>query len=55
MATIYEITADLQAIADMMDDPELDPQVLQDTMEALKAGEQLDFAHLEQGESLRIK
>lgn len=36
MSTIYEITADLQAIADMMDDPELDPQVLQDTMEALE-------------------
>ena len=37
MANIYEITQDLLRIQSMMDDPELDEQVLKDTMEAVEA------------------
>ena len=36
MANIYEITQDLLRIQSMMDDPELDEQVLKDTMEAVE-------------------
>lgn len=36
MATLYELTEEWQQLIAMMDDPELDPQVLQDTMEALE-------------------
>ena len=36
MANLYEITANYIRIADMMDDPELDPQLLADTMEAVE-------------------
>lgn len=34
--TLAEITADFRQILDMMDDPELDPQTLADTMEGIK-------------------
>ena len=33
--TIYELTADFLRIQEMMEDPELDPQTLADTMEAV--------------------
>lgn len=36
MANIYEITQDYLHIQEMMEDPELDPQVLQDTFEAVE-------------------
>ena len=36
MANIYEITQDLLLIQSMMDDPELDEQMLKDTMEAVE-------------------
>ncbi len=36
MANIYEITQDLLRIQSMMDDPELDEQMLKDTMEAVE-------------------
>jgi uncharacterized small protein (DUF1192 family) len=35
MASIYEITDDFLRIQDMMEDPELDPQTLADTFEAI--------------------
>lgn len=35
MANIYEITQDYLRIQDMMEDPELDPQTLADTLEAI--------------------
>lgn len=34
--TLTEITADLRQIMEMMDDPELDPQTLKDTMEGIE-------------------
>lgn len=36
MANIYEITDDFLRIQDMMGDPELDPQTLADTLEAIE-------------------
>ena len=36
MASIYEITNDYLQIAAMMEDPELDPQTLADTMEGIE-------------------
>jgi hypothetical protein len=36
MASIYEITDDFLRIQDMMEDPELDPQTLADTLEAIE-------------------
>lgn len=36
MASIYEITDDFLHIQDMMEDPELDPQTLADTLEAIE-------------------
>ena len=36
MANIYELTADYLRIQEMMEDPELDPQTLADTMEAVE-------------------
>lgn len=36
MASIYEITNDYLQIATMMEDPELDPQTLADTMEGIE-------------------
>lgn len=36
MSSIYEITADYLRIMSMMEDPELDPQTLADTMEAVE-------------------
>ncbi|MBR6271378.1 MAG: siphovirus Gp157 family protein [Lachnospiraceae bacterium] len=43
MATIYELTEELQALLDMMADPETDPEVLADTIEAVQ-GEFADKA-----------
>lgn len=34
--TLYEVTADYLRIMEMMEDPELDPQTLADTMEAVE-------------------
>ena len=36
MASIYEITDDFLRIQEMMEDPELDPQTLADTLEAIE-------------------
>lgn len=36
MANIYELTDDYLRILELMEDPELDPQILADTMEAVK-------------------
>lgn len=36
MANIYELTDDYLRILELMEDPELDPQLLADTMEAVK-------------------
>ena len=36
MSSIYELTADFLRIQEMMEDPELDPQTLADTMEAVE-------------------
>lgn len=36
MANIYELTQDFLTIQEMMEDPELDPQTLADTMEAVE-------------------
>ncbi len=36
MANIYEITSDWFRVQDMMEDPELDPQTLADTLEAIE-------------------
>lgn len=36
MASIYELTDDFLRIQDMMEDPELDPQTLADTLEAIE-------------------
>ena len=36
MANLYEITQDYMTILAMMEDPELDPQTLADTMEAVE-------------------
>jgi len=36
MANIYEITSDWFRVQDMMGDPELDPQTLADTLEAIE-------------------
>lgn len=36
MANLYEITQDYLQILSMMEDPELDPQILADTMEAVE-------------------
>ena len=36
MSNIYEISTNLMQIMDMMDDPELDPQTLGDTFEAIE-------------------
>jgi hypothetical protein len=36
MANLYEITQDYMTILGMMEDPELDPQTLADTMEAVE-------------------
>lgn len=36
MATLFEIVDDLQNIYDMATDPEVDPEVFQDTLEAVK-------------------
>lgn len=35
MSSIYELTADYLRLMEMMDDPELDPRTLADTMEAI--------------------
>ena len=35
MASIYEITADYLELLDMAEDPEMDPQVFEDTLEAV--------------------
>lgn len=36
MANIFDLTADYQQLREMMDDPELDPQILADTMEGIE-------------------
>ena len=36
MANIYEIASDWFRVQDMMEDPELDPQTLADTLEAIE-------------------
>ena len=36
MANIYELTQDWVRIMSMMEDPELDPQTLADTLEAVE-------------------
>ena len=36
MSNIYEISTNLMQIMEMMDDPELDPQTLGDTFEAIE-------------------
>lgn len=36
MSTLYEITTDYLTLAAMADDPDIDPQVLQDTLEAVE-------------------
>lgn len=36
MSSIFELTDDYRQIAEMMDDPELDPQTLKDTMEGIQ-------------------
>lgn len=36
MSSLYEITADYIQISNMMEDPELDPQTLADTMEGIE-------------------
>lgn len=36
MSSLFEITQDMMALLDMMEDPELDPQALQDSFEGLQ-------------------
>lgn len=35
MATLYELTADYQQLLELVEDPEIDPQVIEDTLEGL--------------------
>lgn len=35
--TLYEITSDIQQLLEMAQDPEVDPQIISDTMEGLEA------------------
>lgn len=35
MNTLYELTSDYLAVLEMMDDPDVDPQVIQDTLEGI--------------------
>ena len=39
MSTLYELTGELLELMDMMEDPDCDPQMIQDTME----GSELEF------------
>jgi hypothetical protein len=36
MARLYELTADYQAVLDMMDNPDIDPQMIADTLEGIE-------------------
>ena len=36
MATLYEITSEYQELLSMMEDPETDPEIVRDTMEAIQ-------------------
>jgi len=36
MATLYELTDEFRQLLDMMEDPDVDPEVLQDTMDAIE-------------------
>lgn len=45
MSTLYELTGELLELMDMMEDPDCDPQMIQDTME----GSKLEFTEKVEG------
>ncbi len=45
MSTLYELTGELLELMDMMEDPDCDPQMIQDTME----GSELEFEEKVEG------